>query len=51
MKIQSKKKAYRLQCKRNAREGRINNAAGQWIPRSSVSTSMGRDFSPQSGKA
>ncbi len=51
MKIHAKKKQYRLTCKKQAKAGFINNAAGQWVNRSSVSGSMGRDYSPQSGKA
>ena len=49
MKIHVKKKAYRLACKLNARDGKINNAAGQWVNRSSVPGAMGRDYSPQAG--
>jgi Tfp pilus assembly protein PilF len=44
-----KKKAYRLACKLAAKDGRINNAAGQWVNRSSgiPDSSMKRDYSPQ----
>ncbi len=51
MKIHTKKKAFRLMCKFAARDGKMNNAAGQWANRSSFpDTSMKRDFSPQAGK-
>lgn len=50
MKIHTKKRAYRLACKLKARDSQINNAAGQWVNRSSVNNAMGRDFSPQTGK-
>lgn len=50
MKIHTKKKAHRLACKLLARDGKINNAAGQWVNRSSLpDTSMKRDYSPQAG--
>lgn len=51
MKSHTKKKQFKLFCKRQAKQGLINNAAGQWVQRSSVSGSMGRDYSPQSGRA
>ena len=47
-KTHAKKKAFRLACKQQARDGKINNPAGQWVNRSSVpDTSMNRDYSPQ----
>jgi len=47
-KTHAKKKAFRLACKQQARDGKINNPAGQWVSRSSVpDTSMTRDYSPQ----
>jgi hypothetical protein len=50
MKMHTKKRAYRLACKRIAQDGRINTAQGQWVGRGTVNTSMGRDYSPQTGK-
>jgi hypothetical protein len=43
-----KKKVFRAACKQHARDGRINNAAGQWVPRGSLpDNSMKRDYYPQ----
>ena len=51
MKVHARKKAFRLACKQKARDGKMNNAEGQWINRSQGSdNSMKRDYWPQSGK-
>lgn len=51
MKTHTKRKAYRLLCKTKARDGQINNAAGQWVTRGTgvPQNSMSRDYSPQRG--
>ncbi len=48
MKIHTKKKAFRVACKRRAKDGQINNAQGQWVSRSSVPGGMGQHYYPQS---
>jgi hypothetical protein len=49
-KTHQKRKRERALWKQYARDGKIVNAAGQWVNRSSLpDTSMKRDFSPQSG--
>lgn len=51
MKIHSKKKATRAQWKALAKDGRMPNASGQWVTRSSaVDNASKRDFHPQNGK-
>lgn len=47
MKIHTKKKFNQAYNKQQAKAGKINNAAGQWVNRSSVpDNSMKRDFNP-----
>lgn len=51
MKTHVKKKATRALWKQFAKDGRMPNATGQWVNRSSCSdNAMKRDFGPQSGK-
>lgn len=50
MKIHTRKKAYRRFCSQQATAGLINNAAGNWVNRSSAPDNASkRDFKPQSG--
>jgi len=49
MKIHTKKKQYRQWLKEQAKVGKMNNAAGNFVLRASLpDNSMKRDYSPQS---
>jgi hypothetical protein len=47
MKIHAKKKAYKLEMKKAAKAGLINDASGRMIKRESGGDSMVRNYSPQ----
>lgn len=46
MKIHTKKKAYRVWLKREAKAGKINNAMGIMVARPTTGNSMIRDYNP-----
>ena len=46
-KMHQKRKRERALWKQYAKDGKIPNAQGQWMNRSSVPNAMGRDFYPQ----
>ena len=51
MKVHAKKKLYRSNLRKMAKDGLMNNASGQMVGRNQVpDNSMKRDFKPQRGK-